>query len=159
MDFGFGGGGGGAPDMSALFGRIAQLAPQWDPFPILQQLNQATPQVPTMSDSPEAGGFAGFMNPQSAIDPAKFAQGPLAGLPNGTLPTPPAASAAVAPAGAAPLSPQQVAALKALQPQPQPLHFAPGVAPPNNTRAVQMGQLGGAPALAPRPTLAQILGR
>lgn len=145
----------------AVFGRIAELAPEWNPFPILQQLN--TQQGMTGMELGAPTGF-GFVNPEPLPQPPgplanpSAPAGPLS-IPPGdraTLPTPPAAKAA-------PLTPQQMAALGAgMKGQQDPGIRPPGAVAPSGPRgAIQFNPitLPGVTGGRPIPGLAQILGR
>lgn len=161
--FDFGGMFGGGAGMGAggelgggdMLGRITQLAQNWNPFPMLQQLNAGTPGVAAPQQGIAPGEWD-WMNPMGAggpIDPTKVQSGPLAGV--STLPTPPAAAK-----GPTPLSTQQMAMLGGMMPKPQEQpRFAPAVSPPGAGRAIQMSPIPGIAPVAPRIGLAEILGR
>lgn len=145
----------------AVFGRIAEISPEWSPFPILQQMDQLQGMQGLELGAPS--GF-GFVNPE----PLPQAAGPLAspGAPQGplvvpqdyraTLPTPPAAKQA-------PLTPQQMAALAAAGRAGQGAEQRPpgAVAPQGGRGQIQLSPitLPGVTGGRPIPGLAQILGR
>lgn len=158
MDFsGFGGGG---FDINAILGKLATLAPEWSPFPVLEQMNQQPYGAGVESPmSPETQQGFDWVQPTAPppppFDPSKVQGGPLAGV--SAMPTPGAAVGKTA----APLTVQQMAALRAMNPQAQqePTRFAPAVTPPGGRQIAPMQTLGfPAAATPPRMSLAQILG-
>lgn len=155
------GGGGMTPGADAgIFGRISQIAPEWDPFPILNQMN--APQPGLDASVKPAGGWD-WMNPQGVshagpVDMSRIQSGPLAGAP-GQLPVPAAASA-----GMTPLSAAQQAALRGMAPQapdPSQVRFAPSGGIPSGGRQIAFNPvtLPAAAGASAVPGLAQILGR
>lgn len=153
-------------DFNGMLQRLSGLAPEWDPFPVLNQLNAGggMPGAPTTGIAPGEWDWMNntvakaSMPPTVPIpgDPTKVQTGAMAGT---TLPTPPAASA-----GATPLTPAQMMALRQMQPQQadQTLRPPGAVAPPSGaSRPIQFTPIGLPQVQSPMvaPSFAQIFGR
>lgn len=148
--FGTEGFGGTGFDMNNVFAAISKMAPDWDPTPVLAQLQNPPPQAQGIMP-----GEWDWMSPQTGVpipgDPTKVQTGPLAGV---TLPTPPAAGAAKK--TAAPLTPQQLAALQ--QPKAPQMPNAPAVAPQRGASNIQFAPVAMGAAPQRMLSLAEILG-
>ena len=110
-------------DPNLLYGRIAEIAPEWDPFPVLQQMDQMPPPgVGQQTMAPQSA--YGWANPDAAPTP----QLPQSQQPPAVQMMPQGGAQGATPQ-AAPMSPQQMMAIAQMSRGPGQGPRAPMVAP------------------------------
>lgn len=148
-------------DLSSIFAKISALAPDFTPFPLLNELNLGGATAVAPAAASIAPGEWDWLDPTKGRqvpipgDPSKVQTGPLAGV---ALPTPPAAGAGQI--GAAPFSLQQAALLASMQNQgqQQPRTQAPSAGVVPGARSVNMQAFATPTSTRPPIGLAEILG-